>query len=283
MGDDVLALSQLLEALRMETVGEGRLVAQNVGEGRDVVFGGQILAQTIVAATDAQPGKEVKTVQTIFARGGRVTEPLDLVVETMHGGRTFGSVTVTVSQGPRLCARSLVLLHDPEPDLIRHADPAPTVDAPSATPTHDYEFDGWEMGVVGGVDLSDPDDVGAAELLVWTRFRDAPDDLVTSQALLAYSTDGFLIGTAMRPHEGISQAQAHLAISTGVVSHTLTFHEPFRANQWMLLAQESPYAGRGRSYGRAHVFTEDGTLIASFVQDAMIRSFPDSAGERPVL
>jgi acyl-CoA thioesterase len=54
----------------------------------------------------------------------------------------------------------------------------------------------------------------------------------------------------------------------------------------MLLAQESSYAGRGRSYGRAHVFTEDGTLIASFVQDAMIRSLPDrsgSAGERPVL
>ncbi|HEY2564613.1 MAG TPA: hypothetical protein VGI44_12925, partial [Acidimicrobiales bacterium] len=61
----MLTLSQLLEALRMEPVGEGRLVAQNVGGGRDVVFGGQILAQTIVAATDAQPGKEVKTVQTI--------------------------------------------------------------------------------------------------------------------------------------------------------------------------------------------------------------------------
>ena len=98
MKGDVLALSQLLDALQMEPVGEGRLVAQNVGGERDVVFGGQILAQTIVAATDAERGKEVKTVQTVFARGGKVTEPLDLEVETMHAGRTFGSVTVTASQ-----------------------------------------------------------------------------------------------------------------------------------------------------------------------------------------
>ena len=58
MGGDVLALSQLLDALQMEPVGEGRLVAQNVGGGRDVVFGGQILAQTIVAATDAHRARK---------------------------------------------------------------------------------------------------------------------------------------------------------------------------------------------------------------------------------
>ena len=196
-------------------VGEGRLVAQNVGGGRDVVFGGQILAQTIVAATDAQPGKEVKTVQTIFARGGRVTEPLDLVVETMHAGRTFGSVTVTVSQGTRSCARSLVLLHDPGARPHQARRPAPTVDAPGATPST-TTVDGWEVGVVAWRRPLDPDAVGAAALLVWTRFDDAPDDPNTSQALLAYSTDGFLIGTAMRPHEGISQAKAHLSISTAV-------------------------------------------------------------------
>ena len=270
----MLELQELLDVLKFEDKGDGHFVAQNAGGGRDVVFGGQILAQTIIAATNAQPGKEVKTVQTIFARGGKMTAPLDLTVESMHDGRTFGSVTVTVAQGPRLCARSLVLLHAPEEDMIRHADPAPVVEAPAATPTHSFEFEGWEIGTVGGVDISDPDDFGPAELLVWTRFQGAPEDLPTSQALLAYSTDGFLIGTAMRPHEGVSQAQAHLGVSTGVVSHTLTFHEPFKANQWMLLAQESSYAGRGRAYGRAHVFTEDGTLIASFVQDSMIRNFP---------
>jgi acyl-CoA thioesterase len=59
-----------------------------------------------------------------------------------------------------------------------------------------------------------------------------------------------------------------------VLSHTLTFHEPFRASDWLLLAHHSTYAGHGRAYGRADVFTEDGTLVASFVQDSMIRPMP---------
>ena len=62
-------------------------------------------------------------------------------------------------------------------------------------------------------------------------------------------------------------------IATGVVSHTLTFHEPVPAGEWLLLAHESPYAGRGASYGRAHVFTREGSLVASFVQENMIRAF----------
>ena len=84
----------------------------------------------------------------------------------------------------------------------------------------------------------------------------------------------------MRPHPGVGQALAHVTISTTVLTHTLSFHEPFDASQWLLLAQESPYAGRGRSYGRAHVFSADGRVVASFVQDNMIRDFP--AGQAPV-
>jgi acyl-CoA thioesterase len=75
----------------------------------------------------------------------------------------------------------------------------------------------------------------------------------------------------MRPHRGVGQAQAHVTLSTGVISHTLTFHEPCPAHEWFLLSQRSPYAGHGRAYGRADVFRSDGVLAASFVQDAMIR------------
>ncbi len=133
------------------------------------------------------------------------------------------------------------------------------------------------MRVVGGVDISDPDAVGPADLDVWTRFVGAPDDPATGQALLAYATDAFLIGTAMRPHPGVGQALSHKTLSTGVLSHTITFHEPVVASDWQLLSHHSPYAGRGRSYGRADVFREDGELVASFVQDNMIRPMPQGA------
>ena len=134
--------------------------------------------------------------------------------------------------------------------------------------------------MVGGVDIADPEAVGPPELLVWSRFPGSDETGVIGQALLAYATDGFLIGTAMRPHPGIGQSMAHVSISTSVLSHTLTFHEPVEAGAWHLLAHPSPYAGRGRSYGRADIFAEDGRLVASFVQDNMIRAFAEGQARR---
>jgi len=281
----VTELKDLLDVLELEPAGEGRYLARNFGAGPGgVVFGGQLLAQAVVAAAATDPAKEVKSLHTVFARGGALDAPLDVDVDVMHQGRAFGSVTVTFSQAGRLCSRSLVLLSAAEPDLIRHGAPFPQMDGPEAAAASAHGGDWWEIRTVGGVDISDPDAVGPAELFVWTRFPGAPEDVTTSRALLSYATDGFLIGTAMRPHAGVGQALAHVSISTSVVSHTLTFHEPFDAGQWLLLAQESPYAGRGRSYGRGNVFTRDGALVASFVQENMIRDFPSgqarAAGER---
>lgn len=81
-------------------------------------------------------------------------------------------------------------------------------------------------------------------LHAWLRYEKAPDDVATNQAILAWATDGFLIGTAMRPHAGIGQAEAHQTLSTGLVGHTLTFHEPFSVRDWLLIAHESPHARR---------------------------------------
>ncbi len=273
-------LSELLEVLDLEPVGEGRFRAQNFSEGPGgVIFGGQLLAQSIVAGGTIDPTKEVKSIHTVFARGGDLSKPLDLEVEAMHTGRALASATVTVRQGERLCTRSLVLLSAVEPDLIRHGADLPPVGEPEATPRSSPEGSFWEVRVVGEVDISDPAAVGPPELFVWVRFPGAQAKGVVGQALLAYATDGFLIGTAMRPHEGIGQALSHVSISTSVLSHTLTFHEPIDASQWHLLAQESPYAGRGRSYGRANIFSDDGQVVASFVQDNMIRDFPEA--QRP--
>lgn len=241
-----------------------------------MVFGGQLIGQSIVAALVGQDGKTVKTVHTVFARSASAAAPLAITVDRMHAGRTLASSAVTISQGDRLCTRSLVLLSADEPDFIRHADPPPQVPGPDDCAAVSHGLDAWEIRIAGDVDISDPALVGPPELDVWTRFVGAPDDPALSQALLAYVTDGFLIGTAMRPHAGVGQAQAHRTVSTGVLSHTLTFHEPCSAGEWLLLSHRSSYTGRGRCYGRANVFRADGTLVAAFVQDGMIRTLPAS-------
>ncbi|PAK25680.1 acyl-CoA thioesterase II [Streptomyces sp. alain-838] len=272
-------LDGFLASLRLKEVGADRYVADNIDTGHFVVFGGQLLAQSIAAARVGQDGKWVKTLHTVFARAASPDRPVEITVERLHGGRWLASSTVTVSQGARLCTRSMVLLGADEPDFIRHADrpraPAGPLAAVSRRPQPDG---GWELRVADGADFDDPEAVGPPRLDVWTRFAGAPDDRTTAQALLAYATDGFLIGTAMRPHRGVGQALAHRTVSTGVLSHTLTFHEPFSAADWLLLAHHSPYAGRGRAYGRADVFEENGRLVASFVQDSMVRAMRGDRG-----
>lgn len=268
------------DLLSLEPAGAGRFRVANEGDPavHDVVFGGQLLGQMIMAASVSTPGKSVRTLHTIFARAARVSAPTELAVEPLHDGRSFASANVTAWQGERLCARALVLLDAPDPDLIRHAAPAPRVAGPDesvdAGPSM-LVFPGAELRIVGAVDTSSPDaPVGPAELFVWVRYAGAPDDVASNQAILAFCTDGFLIGTAMRPHAGIGQAQAHRTLATGVVGHTLTFHEPFTARDWLLIAHESPHASAGRSHGRAQVFTRAGQLVASFVQDNLLRAMP---------
>jgi len=266
-----LTIDSLVRSLTLEPVDEGRYRAPNVDEGHGVIFGGQLLAQSVIAGRTASPDKRVKTVHTIFARSGAPDTPVAIAVDVMHAGRAMASSTVTISQGERLIARSLVLLSGDEPDFIHHADDAPPVPPPDECRPMGNTVGAWEIRAASDADIVDPAHVGPPDLDVWTRFAGAPDDDGMAQALLAYATDGFLIGTAMHPHEGVGQAQAHVTLSTGVLSHTVTFHEPFSAADWLLLAHHSVHAGHGRCYGRANVFRADGALCASFVQDAMIR------------
>jgi len=267
----------MLRALDLQVI-EGGFRGNSIDEGPGVVFGGQILAQTVVAAAGTHPSKEIKSLHTIFARSASCEHELNFDVETMHAGRSFASMTISVRQGDELCARSLVLLHAPDPDLIRHGqDPSLETEGDRLPPRGQSPW--WDVRYEAHVDIHAPDAVGPPALDVWTRFPDAPEDPVVSQALLAYASDGFLIGTAMRPHPGVGQALAHVSVSTTVLSQTLSFHEPFAASSWLLLAHESPYAGRGRSYGRANVFTDGGRLVASYVQENMIRDYP--AGRAP--
>lgn len=276
--------TEILAVLQLEEVAPDQYVGQNLLDSPGVVFGGQLLGQAIAAAARTVPEMAVKSLHTVFARGGAPDAPLELGVERLHAGRSFASLEVSIRQGNRLCTRSLVLLHRPDPDLIRHADEPPAVPPAEQCPEPEVVRRGWEIRYVDGIDIMDPDAVGPAELFVWSRFAGIPDDPWVSQALLGYASDGFLIGTAMRPHPGAGQSLAHVSISTSVIAQTLTFHDPFFAGDWLLLAQRSPHAGSGRSFGRADVFSADGHLVASFSQENMIRGFdPDRApvaGER---
>ncbi len=270
-------VADLVEALAFERIEPGRCRFSNAGQGeRGVVFGGQLLAQMAVAAgtVDASGTKSIKSAHGLFARPVLVDEDMDVTVDMLHGGRALSMVTTTVWQHDRPCARGQILLDAGEDDLIRHASPAPDVDGPdSAIPWGD-PVGGREIRTVGGVDILDADSTGPAEVHVWVRTSGASDNLVVNQGLLIHATAGFLIGTAMRPHAGVGQS---VSPSRHLDGHRRPHHQlspGLAPGEWMLMANESPFAGRGRAFGRGHVFTQSGRLVASFSQEAMIRHFP---------
>ena len=271
------------DVLAIVPLSEHRFRVENHGDPavHNVVFGGQLLAQMIAIAGTRNDDKHVKTINAVFARAARVDGVTEIELEELHSGRAFASYSLTAWQGERLCARSLVLTTVDEPDLIAHQPPVPVVPSPDSAGTRHVGglvFPGAEYIVVDDTDVSDstlPARPPALDL--WYRSPATPTDRATDQAVLAWATDGFLIGTAMLPHAGIGQEQAHVSVSTGVVDHTLTFHRPFSLADWVLLRHESPFAGGGRTHGRCLVTDADGNLVASFVQDNMIRSMPTGA------
>ena len=273
------SVADLVSDLALEEIEPLRFRGRNeVGE-RGVVFGGQLLAHMAVAGARTATGKPIKSAHGLFARPVAAGQDFEIAVDVLHAGRAFASATVTLSRDGRRCARALILLPEPEPDLIRHAVPMPDVGGPEAAVPVADSVGGREVRAVGGVDIDDASAVGPAESYFWVRFPGAPDDQVIAQGLLTHASAGFLIGTAMRPHADVGQSLAHRAISTGIIGHTISFHDDLDTGEWLLLANESPAAGRGRSYGAGHVFTESGRLVASFSQEAMIRHFPD--GQSP--
>jgi acyl-CoA thioesterase-2 len=281
VGRPELPASDLVRALGLAEVDTDRFRGENVRGAQTVVFGGQLLGQAIAAAAVTVPGMHVKSMHTLFLRGASPEAPVELRTERLHEGRTFASVQVTITQGARLCTTSLVLLDRTDGDLISHQDHPPSVAPPEESRAGASDIEGWDVRFVDGVDIADPDAVGPAELFVWSRFGGVPPEEWIDQALLAYASDGFLIGTAMRPHPAVGQSLAHVSISTSVISQTLTFHDAFSASDWLLLAHRSPFAGRGRSFGRADVFTIDGRMVASFSQENMIRAFNEGATPTP--
>ena len=263
-------LADLRRCLSLVTVEDGVVSGENLDIGYYRIFGGQILAQVIVAASDASPDKSVKSLSILFPREGDTAQPLRYRVDKLQDGRTFGTTEVVASQDAKVIAAALVSMHAHEDGLHRTDEP-PSAGAPDDAPVVDLGMVPWEVRVVDGVDLADPAP-GPPDLQLWMRTPPIDDDRpAIHQALLAHATDLTLIGTALRPLEGVSQADSTVTLHTAVTSHALWFHQPFRMDDWVLLSQHSPVLANGRCFGRGEVFTASGEVVASFAQEAMVR------------
>src|SRR5262249_45594777 len=139
------------------------------------------------------------------------------------------------TQAGKPCGAGLLLLDAGASDTIRSAVPMPDVAPPESCPQLDFGVTGGELRSGGDADRRQGE-VGPAEIFTWARFRDAPADDFLHAALLAQSTTHWTIAAAMRPHEGVSEAQAHVTLSTGILATTIAFHDPVDVTEWLLYA-----------------------------------------------
>ena len=238
---------------------------------RQVVEGTQVLAQAIVAAAKRFPDKSVRSAQAVFSRAVMVGAPVELVLDVVHEGRSTATVVVSAQQNNRRCMTMTIFADVPSDDVIRHHLPRPDVAPPADANLSPMPMTGRELRLVDVVDVNSPDEVGPPELYAWLHYDPVPTRGDLAKALIAYFTGHLGISTTMRAHAGIGTSQAHLTVSTAPMTITVSFHEPVRWDGWLLYSHESTQVGAGMSYVRGAVHSEQGELLASFAQDAMIR------------
>jgi uncharacterized protein (DUF427 family)/acyl-CoA thioesterase len=284
--------ADLLRLLDVAPAGEGRFVSPPYPDPplgtffpqlvkkmqpRLVVEGGQLLGEAIVAAAKTVPGQRVTSASMIFSRAARFDAAHELEVDVLRRGRSFSTLEARTLQAGKLCSVGILLLDAGAPDAIRGAAPMPDVPPPEACPFLDMGVTGRELRTVDDAYRRQLE-VGPPEIFTWARFRDAPGHDYLHAALLAQSTTHWTIAAALRPHEGVSEAQAHVTLSTGILATTIAFHDEVDVTEWLLYANPAIYAGRGQVQGEGRVFARSGRLVASYTVQAMVRAFRSPPG-----
>ena len=267
-------VESLLDLFDVQSDGDDTFVGQTGIAGADerqVVEGTQVLAQAIVAVAKRFPDKSVRSAYAVFARAVVVGPPVELAIDVVAEGRSTATAVVNVTQNGKRCITVTAFTDVPSGDVIRHHLPRPDVAAPADANVSEMPMVGRQLRLVDVVDVNSPDEVGPPELFAWLHYDPIPARADLAKALVAYFTGHLGISTTMRAHEGIGTAQAHYTVSTAPMTISVSFHEPFGWGGWLLYTHESTQVGAGMSYVRGSVHTEEGELIASFAQDALIR------------
>lgn len=259
-------------ALDADRTGPGRYRARNVKSDIDRTLGSQLLALTVVLAERSHPESTVQSMHAVFPRGGDAARDIEATVETVQSGRMLTTVAVTYAQQEREHCRALVMLTRAEPDFLRHSTEAPAgLPGPDACDPFACGLMPWETRVAGG----DAAWAGAAgrpaAVDVWARCKDVAGDPALSRALLAFALEGLVVPVGTRPYPTAELERRGGAGQAVVLAQTITFHEPFVLDDWILIRADNSHAGRGRLHTRMQVFSAGG-LVASSSGDGLMRA-----------
>lgn len=279
-------LRVLLDLLDLESVGDDVFVGNHPEKVWSRTFGGQLVSQAIVAAGRTAGERPLHAINAHFVRGGDVKKPIEYHVERHRDGRALANRTVTASQDGQELFVMLAAFQDWGKGL-EHAHEGPQVPDPETLPRIEESFTGFEDKLEMFINAPHPIDMrytndpawilkGTGEKLnhnrVWMRTDGTlPDDPLLHVAALGYSSDTTVLDSIITTH-GLSWGLDRILAAT--VNHSIWFHRPFRFDDWTLYATESPVAAGSRGLATGRFYSRSGELLATTVQEGVIRHFP---------
>lgn len=280
------ALDELLRLLALEPLDDGLYRGQSMDLGFGAVFGGQVMGQALAAAKyTLQPERPVHSFHSYFLRPGDVNKPIIYDVENIRDGKTTSTRRVQALQYGKPIFYMTASFQQPVAGF-EHQTAMPDVAGPEGLTPESERIQALsrfipdrlkdkllaenpiEMRQVNYVNPMQPEKAEPVRY-IWLKANGRlPDDPRIHKYLLAYASDFNFLPTALMPH-GHSFWERELQVAT--IDHSMWFHQDFRFDDWVLYVIGSPRAIAGRGLVQGHVYTRDGTLVATAMQEGIIR------------
>lgn len=286
-GPDATAAALRVLTLRPDDEKPDVFWADSLHHPNGRVYGGQVLAQALLAAGATVPqGREAHSLHGYFLRAGDPDEPIELRVERLRDGRSFSARRTHAYQFGQPILSFITSFQDEQPGVDYH-EPMPIVPGPLQVPSVDdllghidhpvarflTRETGFEIRHVNGALYLGPAKVHEDRQMLWMRARGpVPGDQLLHRAALAYACDQVLLEPVLR-RSGNSWLTPGMSVAS--LDHAMWWHRDVHVDDWLLYVQSSPTAQGGRGLGLAHVYDSDGAMVATVAQEGMLR-FPDA-------
>lgn len=277
---------ELIALLDLEEIGPDLYRGYSPPTAGKQVYGGQAIAQSLVAATRTVPAdRPAHSLHGYFVLAGDPKTPIDFSVERVRDGKSFTTRRCTARQHGRAIF-TMDASYQLREDGFTHASPMPAAPDPETLDNLDALAERFkaflpepakkwlkkpgalDMRIVAPENMLFPDATRPGQK-IWFRIRGPlPDDQALHNALLAYLSDMTLLNTALLIH---GRTIFDPAIQVASLDHALWIHGPLRVDDWLLYAQESPMAANARALTRGQIFSREGKLVASVAQEGLIR------------
>jgi acyl-CoA thioesterase-2 len=279
-------VARLRTLLDIETIDTDLYRGPRLPGGKGRVFGGQVIAQALVAAMrSVGEGRVAHSLHAYFMRPGDEQLPIVYRVVRDFEGRSFATRRIIAMQKGEPILNMAASFQLPEDGLAHQAAMPDAPDPETLIADRDLmerdraaippEFIPFllrrrpiEIRSVDPRSIVRPETRPPHSMGWFRAVAPLGDDLDLHRAVLAYASDMMLLGTSMLPH-GVSVVKDRMQNAS--LDHAVWLHEPFRVDEWLLYVTDSPWAGHARGFNRGQIFSRDGRLVASIAQEGLIR------------